>query len=107
MAFVITNAQKVLLTLRPLSAAGHLALVDGVPIWTSTPGNIVTLVPAASGMSCSVISNQIGITQIRITADIAIGPSVKTLDTTFDIQVIASGVMGLGITSGVPEIKFK
>lgn len=103
MSLILTDTQKVVLSIAPKSAAGNPAKVDGVPAWSAT-GDQLTLTPAADGMSCVVTtSGTLGTAQVSVTADADLGEGVKPIAGTLDIEVVAGEAVSLGISHAEPE----
>jgi hypothetical protein len=63
------------------------------------------LEPAADGLSCVALSDQIGVAQVQVTVDADLGPGVRTLTALLDIEVVAAEAISLGVIAGVPELK--
>jgi hypothetical protein len=78
--FVLTDSQKVQLTISPVTAAGNPAKVDGIPEWGSSDDTILTVEPAADGLSCEAITTgTLGSAQVNVSADVDLGEGVETL----------------------------
>lgn len=82
---------------------GNNAPVDGAPVWESLNPDVITLTPAADGMSCKAeATGSVGATQIKMTADADTGEGVVTIETFIDISVIAGQAVGAEIIAGTP-----
>lgn len=104
MALLLTNAQKVALSLQPLDAYGNPARVDGVPAWQMSDAALGTLTLAADGLSAMFATlGPLGIVQVSATADADLGAGTRTLSATLDIQIEAAEAVSLGIRAGTPE----
>lgn len=104
MLVTITNEQKVLIGLNPVTAAGNPAVLDGIPSWAVTEGD-ATIEAAADGMSCYLISGTVGNSKITVTADADLGEGVRTLSDTIDLAVVSAEASTLGLIAGTPEPK--
>jgi hypothetical protein len=97
-----TSEEKVTLVLKPVSAAGNPAAVDGVPTWTVVNGDC-TLVPSEDGLSCEIISGASDVVNevvVEADADLDEG-EVRTISETIIYTVTAPEAAGLGIESVV------
>lgn len=105
MLFTITNEQKIKLTLKPTTAAGNPATVDGAPVWAVIEGD-ATLEPAEDGLSCYLISGEANVnSKITVTADADLGEGVVAITDTVDLAVVPASASALGITAGDAELK--
>ena len=104
MLITITDEQKVLVTLAPVTAAGNPATLDGVPSWTVTSGD-ATVEPAADGLSCYLISGTVGNSVIEVSADADLGEGVSPITDTIDLAVVSAQASSLGLVVGTPEAK--
>lgn len=101
----ITNEQKVLVTVTPVTAAGKPAKLDGKPTWTVSVGDS-TIQPADDGMSCELISSDTpGDTTIVVSADADLGAGVVTVSDAVNLTVVGAMATSLGLTVGTPETK--
>jgi len=106
MALILTDEQKVHLSIQPLTAAGNAAPIDGVPLWSVTDPNIIGLDIAADGISCyAITTGALGTSQINVSADADMGDGIVTLMAILDIQVAPAQAVSLGILAGTPELK--
>lgn len=105
MTLILTDMQKVPLSVEFLDAAGNPALVDGTPAWSSSDP-CVTLEAAADGLSAvATASGALGTAQVSVTADADMGAGVEPITGLLDIQVIADKAATVGISAGTPEPK--
>jgi hypothetical protein len=102
---LLTDEQKVLLSIRPVTSAGHPAKVDGVPVWNSSNPNVVGLQVADDGLSATATSGDLGASTVSVSADADLGEGVRTIAATLDITVAAAEATTLGIEAGTPEVK--
>lgn len=104
MALILTDIQKVSLSISPKSAAGNPAAVDGVPVWQVSDENVLSLQTAEDGMSAVVsTTGQLGTAQVSVSADADLGEGVQTITGVLDVEVKASAAVTLDISAGVPE----
>lgn len=106
MALVLTNAEKVALSIQPLDKYGNPAKVDGAPVWGVSDDTLGELVPAADGFSAVFTTGEaLGVVQVNVSVDADLGGGVKTVVGTLDIQIEASEAVSVGIVAGTPEPK--
>ena len=106
MAFVLTDSQKVKLTIAPVNSAGNPAPIDGVPEWSVSDSTLLDIVVDTDGMSATVSAvGPLGSVQVNVSADADLGAGVSTITGVLDIEVTASQATSLGIAAGVPEPK--
>ena len=102
---ILTDAQKVTLTISPVSAAGNPAPVQN-PSWSVSDAEVLSVVVAEDGLSAVVSTvGKLGDAQVSVTADADMGEGVKELTGVLDISVKASDAVSLNITAGNPEDK--
>jgi hypothetical protein len=103
---LLTDSQKVTLTIAPVTAAGNPAPVDGIPEWGTSDENILTIEPATDGLSAEAITTgKLGTAQITATADAEMDDGVTTISGAMTIDVMAGQAVSLGISAGTPEEK--
>ncbi len=106
MALVLTDIQKVKLSISPKSAAGNPAPVDGVPSWSVSDASVASIVVADDGLSAEVLTTGVlGFVQVTVDADADLGEGVETITGVLDIEVKASAAVTLDIGAGAPENK--
>ena len=106
MSLVLTDEQKVTLSIQPKTAAGNPAPVDGIPIWSSSDETILAVVSAPDGLSATATTvGPVGSAQVNVSADADLGAGVRTLTAILDVQVIAAEAVSLAINAGTPELK--
>ncbi len=69
------------------------AKVDGTPTWTVSDPAIAVLVVGADGLSCTVAPSDagtLGTVQLNISADADMGPGVRTITGSLDLEIVAS-----------------
>lgn len=106
MALALTDEQKVALSIEPKTAAGNPARLDGVPVWSVSDAEFLTLEVAPDGLSAvATTTGKLGVCQIQVTADADLGDGVRELTALLDIQLVAAEAVTLGIVAGTPEPK--
>lgn len=106
MSLILTDEQKVALGIRPVTAAGNPARIDGVPVWASSDPTIIEIAPAPDGLSAEAITvGSLGIAQVSVGVDADLGAGIRTLTAILDIEVIAAEAVTVAITPGAPELK--
>ncbi len=105
MSLILTDEQKVSLSVAFQTAAGHPATVDGVPVWSVSDPSVLTLTVAVDGLSAVAESGALGLSQVSVTADADLGAGVTSITGTLDVEVKPAQAVTVGITSGVPELK--
>lgn len=58
---------------------GRPAAVDGVPVWASSDDTVLSVTPAADGMSAVVDTVAAGTARITVSADADLGAGVTTI----------------------------
>lgn len=103
---ILTDAQKVRLSVGFTNPVGNPAPVDGVPQWTVSDENIIDLQVAADGLSAEAITKgPLGTAQVTVTADADMGEGTRSITGTLDLEVRASEAVAVGITAGTPETR--
>jgi len=106
---ILTDEQKVSLTVSFKTAAGNPAVVDGVPVWASSDTAIISLEVAADGMSAVATTvGPLGTAQVSVTADADLDPGeaeIREVTATIDIDVRPAEATTVGIAAGTPEPK--
>lgn len=100
---LLRDDQRVGLSIQPLDAKGQPARVDGVPTWSVSDGALGSIAVAADGMSATFTATDVGVVQVNVSADADLGPGVRTISGTLDIQIEPGEAVSLGIVAGVPE----
>lgn len=106
MALILTDVQKVTFSVSFVTAKGNPAPVDGAPVWSVSDATVLSVIPAANGLSADVVAvGPLGLSQVSVTADADLGGGVKALVGTLDVQVVASEAASIVINAGVPTIQ--
>lgn len=106
---VMTNEEKAILTIAPVTSAGHPAKLDGVPVWLlEDPNGVMSpLVIADDGLSCEAPSGD-AVTgtgaMVTVSADADLGEGVITISETFTFTINDPMATSLGgAVSVVPK----
>ena len=103
MPLLLTDTQKVTLSIQPVDAKGFAAKVDGVPVWSVSDPTIGTIaVVGVTGLSATFTALLPGVCQVNVTADADLGPGVTSISGTLDVQVEPGQAVSLSITAGAP-----
>jgi hypothetical protein len=106
MALILTDEQKVQLSINPVTAAGNAARVDGVPVWSVSDSNVLSLEVAEDGLSAWVSTvGPLGESQVAVVADADLGEGRRELAATLDVTVVAAEAASLAISAGAPVLK--
>jgi len=104
MSLILTDVQKVSLSIQPVDAAGNPAKVDGLPEWQSSDPTVLSLTVAADGLSAEVMTlGPLGTCQISVSADADMGTGVHSITGLLDVEVVASDAVSVAVTAGIPE----
>ena len=103
MLVTIDNESKVLVTLAPKTASGNTAEVENIE-WNVVSGD-ATIEPSEDGLSCTLISGEVGNSVIEVKADADLGEGVREITDTIDLAVVSAEASSLGIVAGTPEPK--
>lgn len=99
----LTVTEKVPVQIIPRDAKGNVASVDGVPQWSSSDPNVITVVPAADGMSCDVVATgATGTALVTVTGDADLGAGVIPIVGTLDVVVAGGQAVVIEIVAGTP-----
>lgn len=106
MALILTDEQKVKLSVSFLTKAGNAAKVDGAPVWSSSNDTVISLVVAEDGLSADAVTvGPLGSAQVSVSADADLGEGVRSIVGTLDLEVVAAEAATVGIAAGAPELK--
>lgn len=101
---VLTDVQKVSVKLKPVTAAGNPAPVDGKVEWSVSDDSVLSLQVADDGFSAVVVTTgKLGVCQVVAKADADMGEGVKEISGVLDVEVKASEAVSLSVDAGVPE----
>ncbi len=100
---VMTDTQKVTVTLSIKDSKGHPASVDGVPVWSSSDGAVCSVAPSDDGMSAEVSAVDMGVCQITAEADADLGAGVESIQGFLDVNISAGKATAVELTAGTPS----
>lgn len=99
----MTNSQKATATIAIVDKAGQPAPVDGIPVWASSDATIITVTPAADGMSADVVAvGPLGKANVSVTADADLGAGVKSIFGILEVEITQGEAVGITLTLGEP-----
>lgn len=99
----MTNSQKATATIAIVDKAGQPAPVDGIPAWASSDATIITVTPAADGMSAEVVAvGPLGKANVSVTADADLGAGVKSIFGILEVEITQGEAVGITLTLGQP-----
>jgi hypothetical protein len=103
MAFVLKATQQVPLTLAIKDKFGNPASIDGVPVWASSDETILTVAPAADGMSAVATPvGPAGSAQVNVSADADTGSGSKEITGLLAVDVVAGDATVVELQAGTP-----
>lgn len=102
---MLTNEQKIQVTLAPVTATGKPAPLDGTPEWSVISGNS-TLEVASDGKSAFLVSaDDPGDSQFLVKADADLGEGKEEISDTIKLSVAGARAANLGLVAGTPVAK--
>lgn len=106
MSNVLTDEQKTNLVIKPETAAGNPARIDGVPVWTASDPSVLDLQVDPNGLSAeAVTTGKLGPCQVTVDADADLGAGVRSIQGIVEFEVVAAEAVTLGVVVGPPELK--
>lgn len=97
----LTNEEKILATLTPVTSTGKPAKVDGKPTWTTTSGDS-TLEVSEDGLSAWLVSSDTpGETMFVVEADANLGEGVENITEAIKLTVNGASAVSLGLKIAV------
>lgn len=103
---ILTDEQKVTLSVEFKTAAGNPAKVDGIPTWSSSDPSVVAIEPDGDGLSAVATSvGPLGMAQITCSADADLGEGTRVITGVLDVEVLASEAVIALVAAGAPEPK--
>jgi len=100
---LITDTGGARLSIKPVTAAGNPAKVDGVPIWTVADPSLLRLEVDAENPLLATIhaAGPVGTTQVNVQADADLGEGVRAIAGVLDVQIEAGEAVSLDIGAEV------
>jgi hypothetical protein len=106
MALILTDEQKVKLSVGFFTKAGNPAKIDGLPTWASSDPSIITVTVSEDGLSAdAVTAGPLGTVQVTVSADADLGEGTRLITGVLDIEVRAAEAVSANIAAGTPESK--
>ncbi len=103
---ILTADQKVPLSARFEDSYGNAASIDGKPRWETSKDGIVSVTPAADGMSAEVVTlGPVGMVQVRAVADAAPGAAERLVIGVCDIEVVGGEARVVTLSVGAAQAK--
>ena len=99
----LNTEQKVYVIVKPLTASGKLARVDGVPGWNISNVAVASLVVAPDGISADVFATGLGTATITVVADADLTAGVRQITGTLDVEVVEAEAASLTLVAGTPS----
>jgi len=101
MELVITDSQQFGVEIQPVDKAGNPGTLATVPVWSASDPTILTVAPAADGMSAVVsAAGKLGAAQVHVTAEDDPTSGVNTITGTVDVQVVGGKAVSLRLMVG-------
>jgi hypothetical protein len=101
MELVITDSQQFRVEIQPVDKAGNPGTLASVPVWSASDPTILTVAPAADGLSAVVSAmGKLGAAQVHVTAEGDPTSGVNTITGTVDVQVVGGKAVSLRLTVG-------
>lgn len=106
MMLILTNVQKCLLSLNIVDEYGNPTAVDGLPTWSVSDPNVLSLEVQPDGLSAWVVAvGPTGGSQVSVTVDADMSGEVRNITGVLDVEVKPSEAVAINIAAGVPEHK--
>jgi len=103
MAVTMTATQQFTASITITDRKGRPAPVDGVPTWAAENPTVVTLTPAADGMSCLVAAQGVGTSAYNVNADADLGSGVVPIIGSSSVTVTPGVATLVTLTEGAVE----
>ena len=103
---VITNEQKIQVTLTPVTATNKPAQLDGPAVFEVISGTATIEMIADNPLSAFLVSGDLpGDSEILVSADADLGDGVETISDIIKLTVAGAKAASLGMTVGAPVAK--
>ena len=96
----MSTTQEFTASIAPADKRGKPAPVDGVPTWATSDASIVSVTPAADGMSAVVAAQGVGDYTVTVSADADLGAGVVTIVGSDTGSVSLGQATAITITAG-------
>jgi len=103
--FVLTDEQRVSCRAEFRTAAGNVAKVDGVPVWSKNdPQGILNLIASGDGLTAIIAATGgVGQAQVQVVADANLGEGVREVTGVLDVEVQPAEAVSAIVVPGAPE----
>jgi hypothetical protein len=98
----LTTEQKINLTVTPETALGKPSTITGMPLWSSSNINSISLVIAPDGLSAYAIGGVAGTSTISVIANAGTDAVPVQISSSIDITVTTAPASMLVITASEP-----
>ena len=98
----LTTDQEVPLTVQPLTALGNPATLTGIPLWSSSNVNVISLTVASNGLSASAIATGAGTSTITVAGNAGTVAVPVQVTGTLVLTVTQAPAASIVITAGTP-----
>jgi hypothetical protein len=103
---VITNEQKIQVTLTPVTATNKPAQLDGGATFEVISGTATVAMIDGNPLSAFLVSGDLpGDSEIMVSADADLGDGVETISDIIKLTVAGAKAASLGLTVGAPVAK--
>lgn len=99
----ITNEQRVLITVAPITDAGNPAAIDGAVTYASSDTG-VAIIETVTATSAFVVATGLGAAQITATFDADLGSGVRNVLASGALEVVAAEATTAQIVFDIPEL---
>jgi len=100
---ILKDTEQAVLNGGFLDKKGNPATVDGLPVWSVSDATILSVQPAADGLSATIVANgPLGLSQVSISGDADLGEGMKPVVGTLDVTVVAGEAVSATINAGTP-----
>lgn len=104
MALQMRYNQETTASIKILDAAGNPATIDGLAQWATSAPGIVTLEPAADGMSCRIKGAAVGQCQVNVIADANLSlDEITNITAILDCNILGGEAVLIQIETGPVE----
>lgn len=99
----ISASQEAVISVNFTDKKGNVAQPDGVPEWFTDNTDVLALTPAADGLSCTARAvGPLGTATVTMKADGKVGPEVKEIVGTLEIEVGAGDASVVNLQMAAP-----
>lgn len=92
-------------TVAPQTSRGRTAKIDGVPVWSTNRADLITIAPAADGLSAVVAAvGGVGSAEVTVVADANLGPEKTDISVILEVNVIdaEAALLGISVSAETP-----